>query len=196
MFSVLLLTLHYAARTQSHRIELSPVFTIWSTDASDRKEPSGNFKPPHLNITVLEEIANLVGDRPVKVVSIVGGYHEGKSSFLNALLGADCFDVGERYEHETKGFNVVIRLDTNDALQPASLIIDTPGSGALDTSAAIQAANFGAAYLISSTLVYNKKGVLIDVHSLQNLADLLRTSISVTATIPGWKLKRLFLIAY
>ena len=137
--------------------EISQTFTICETDTDDTKVDLDKIKSPPLNRTALDEITKLVGNRPVKVVSIVGGYHEGKSSFLNALLGADRFDVGQRYEPKTKGFNVVVRLDTNDTTRPAMLFIDTPGSGALHTDVAIQAAYFGAAYLISSTLCITRR---------------------------------------
>ena len=179
-----LIILHLLAIAQS-QIEISQTFTLCETDADDRRVDLDKLKSPPLNHTALDEITKLIGNRPVKVVSIVGGYHEGKSSFLNAMLGADRFDVGERFEHETKGFNVVVRLDTNDTAQPAMIFIDTPGSGALDTNVAFQAAYFGVAYLISSTLVYNTKGVVINTKNLDHLASLLRTAISVNATLPG-----------
>lgn len=170
---------NFLTLTQSFQSEytVSDVFGIWKTES-----PS---EPPEVQGIALDEIANLIRDRPVKVISVVGGYHKGKSSFANAIIGLDKFLVGSDIAPETEGFECVVLTHLNDSKKPAILLFDTPGSGALDFTIDKQAALFGAAYLMSSTVIYNTMREVVTTQDLEILASRLRNVISINATIPA-----------
>ena len=138
----------------------------------------------------LKKIESIVGeDRSVCVITIVGDYHSGKSSLNNALIGnysyhGDIFKVAADIPPETQGFEVVVLIDDEDDDLPAIILVDTPGTSAIDYDMGQQSSYFGASYLMSSTLVYTTLRRVGSRTDLDFLADRLRFVLSTNATIP------------
>lgn len=155
-----------------------PVFSIWKTD--------GFSNTPRIQASALDHIEKIVKNRTVKVITIVGDYHSGKSSLNNALVnaGKNVFLVAADLPPQTQGFEAVVLVDDDDASKPAILLIDTPGTSATDFTPGLQASYFGASYLMSSTLVFNTMRRVGSRNDIDFLADRLRYVLSTNATIP------------
>lgn len=132
-----------------------------------------------VSASALEEIQKYIGLRPFSVVAIVGGYRTGKSALGNMLIGEDKFKVGTTIHSETLSFDAVVVIDENDADAPAIVLIDTPGTQALEFSVEDQAAYFGAAYLISSSMIFNAIRQVGNRNDVDFLARRLRNALSV-----------------
>ena len=158
----------------------SDVISIWKSTYLAGK--------PMLQQSALNTIEKIVGDRPIYVVTIVGDYHSGKSSLNNALIGdykgKDVFKVASDIPPETQGFEVVVMVDDDDSDSPAIVLVDTPGTSAVDFGVDEQASYFGASYLMSSAVVYTTLRRVGSRSDIDFLADRLRFVLSTNATIP------------
>ena len=75
-------------------------------------------------------------------------------------------------------------IDDEDDNAPAIILVDTPGTSAIDYDMGQQSSYFGASYLMSSTLVYTTLRRVGSRTDLDYLADRLRFVLSTNATIP------------
>lgn len=174
-YFVVLLLCSFTLYSQEASYRRSGVYPIWKSYAAKSK--------PMIQEDALNKMESFIGSktRPVTVITIVGDYHSGKSSFLNALVGGydevqkkDVFEVAADIPPQTQGFEAVILIDDDDVSKPAIILIDTPGTSAVDFGVDEQAAYFGASYLMSSTLLYTTLRRVGSRADLDYLADRLR----------------------
>lgn len=129
-------------------------------------------------------------DSPLAVISIAGLYRTGKSYLLNLLLGdneSSAFHVGGTINACTKGIWIygqhnsadiqnAIRKDNNETVlekesneQVTLILMDTEGLGSTQRSHNQDTKMFALALLLSSSFVYNSRGV-IDANAIQDLS--------------------------
>ncbi|XP_073705467.1 guanylate-binding protein 3-like [Garra rufa] len=106
---------------------------------------------------------------PVVVVSVVGLYRTGKSYLMNRLAGQQSgFALGNAVESKTKGIWMWCVPHPNKEGHTL-VLLDTEGLGDVDKGDSKNDSwIFCLAVLLSSTLVYNSRGI-IDNNALENL---------------------------
>jgi hypothetical protein len=97
-----------------------------------------------------------LGDRRVSLVSVVGGFHTGKSFLCNVLNASTSgFELGPTHESTTMGLwlgetGMISEVDGSEIL-----LVDTEGFSAAGVAEAYDAQVFALATLLSSHLLYN-----------------------------------------
>lgn len=104
------------------------------------------------------KLLNLLGRKPVGILSICGPYRSGKSFFLSHLIGAqDSFKVGHSVQPCTRGIwmsTTVLECD-----EFILLLLDTEGIGSLDSGMADDMNILTLTLLLSSYMIYNSKNL-------------------------------------
>ncbi|ETN06585.1 hypothetical protein PPTG_12669 [Phytophthora nicotianae INRA-310] len=137
----------------------------------------GSFEIAPEAVTYLQQIR---GD--IAVVAIAGLYRTGKSYLLNLLLGRDqeseMFDVGATVNACTKGIWIWGQPAGSQTRHPAFkhlskdttiVFMDTEGLGSTQRSQTQDTRIFALALLLSSTFIYNSRGV-IDASAIEDLS--------------------------
>lgn len=146
---------------------------VWSSSpvqlvAFDGKGPHG----PRLALqdTAKKQLLKTVGNCPVQVVCVCGLYRTGKSLLLNILAGTqgESFKVGSSTRACTAGM-WALPSEPTGAGQKVCLLIDCEGSGSTEKDRDHDARLFALAVLISSTLLFNSRGVITET-AVQSLA--------------------------
>lgn len=146
---------NFLANAANKKVDLSGYKRISPDEPIAIWKSLDGIMDPSIVPSAMEAIKAMVGDHAINCISVVGEYHSGKSSFNNAILNEDLFLVASDIPPQTQGFEVAVLKHTSDEEKPVVILVDTPGSGAADFLVDEQAALFGAAYLMSSTLVFN-----------------------------------------
>ncbi|KAE8904235.1 hypothetical protein PF005_g15084 [Phytophthora fragariae] len=128
----------------------------------------------------VEYLQQIRGD--IAVVAIAGLYRTGKSYLLNLLLGRDqeseMFDVGATVNACTKGIWIWGQPVASQSRHPAFkhlskdttiVFMDTEGLGSTQRSQTQDTRIFALALLLSSTFIYNSRGV-IDASAIEDLS--------------------------
>lgn len=102
---------------------------------------------------------------------------------MNILMQQDIFTLGTKISSQTQGFDAVVWV-SEDSSKPAYIMVDTPGTESIDFKEAEQVAYFGAAYLVSSKMIYNTLRQVGSHAKVDFLAQRLRWVLSVNATLP------------
>lgn len=100
----------------------------------------------------------LSSKKPLKTLSIVGKYREGKSSLLNLLFGIKKggFQVGHKVDRQTKGVWMWAKEEQDYIL----VILDTEGLFDINNTEQIDLKILTLSMLLSSNLIINLKGNL------------------------------------
>ena len=112
----------------------------------------------------------------MEVVSIVGGYHSGKSFLLNQMLGLDRsgrFAVTGDVEPTTEGIWAVqvqasVSSDSDSGDTTEVLVLDTEGLSATENDVDYDAKIFAICTVLSSVVLYSSVGG-IDARELEYL---------------------------
>jgi hypothetical protein len=119
----------------------------------------------------LQELADKVGNRKVRVICVVGPYRQGKSFIMNELMGHSGpggFALGHEVDSKTKGLWCWARELTQDE---ALVVLDTEGLGDVRNPSVTEAdiKRFMLGLLLSSSLVYNQL-IMLDALTMQRLS--------------------------
>ncbi|CAJ0930344.1 unnamed protein product, partial [Mesorhabditis belari] len=144
---------------------------------------------PNFDQDLIREIGRQIGDRPVAVVSTVGGFREGKSFFDNILLkglqnggnvefepndvigGPNGVAFKRGIQRHTVGIQIwdkVFYRTNSRGIEIAVLLIDTQGTFDTESHMKNSAIIFMITLMISSNLVFNKMK-LLNAHDLADL---------------------------
>jgi hypothetical protein len=123
------------------------------------------------------DLLKVIGSHPVKAVAVCGIYRTGKSLLLNLLAetqgGGGRFEVGDTVNACTAG--IWVRASRPSGLDGSvTLLLDCEGTGNTDRDREHDSRLFALAVLLSSTLIFNTRGVITDaaVQSLATAASL------------------------
>ena len=169
MFWLLLLASSYGAAST----ELDQAFSSRVTKPMQILSRGSDGKI-HLNQRAVTRLAQ--ESSAMEVVSIVGGYHSGKSFLLNQMLGLDRsgrFAVTGDVEPTTEGIWAVqvqasVSSDSDSGDTTEVLVLDTEGLSATENDVDYDAKIFAICTVLSSVVLYSSVGG-IDARELEYL---------------------------